>query len=244
VYLNGTKLDQKPMHDCNDGAFGACFWTNAGKLSVSSSAILANPAVNTLTFLVANVPTGYPSLVSPYPGGPAPQFGCVFRNPQPTGSHLFTNDQAVTTTAGHVGPAPTGPGHPMDPPPTENVANPGQDGCENPTGLAFAGTVTWTVQTTLQWCSPGFWKNHLNAWSLADQQKLYSTLGSGAAPLSKKAPAGDPNLVTVISNPNTYGGPATNSVADYLSGIAFGSAVGTSANDNNCNNGIPLNPRS
>ena len=91
-------------------------------------------------------------------------------------------------------------------------------------GLDFAGTVTWTNPTTT-WCSPGFWKNHEELWSQYLLVK-YSTL-SGAAALSKKAPAGDPTLQQVIENPQTYGGPATNSVADFLSNKAFGTPIGS-----------------
>jgi len=128
----------------------------------------------------------------------------------------------------------------MVPTPTLNVANPTQDGCENPSGLAFAGTVSWSPPVTTTWCSPGYWKNHLDAWSVTNQNRPYSflsTLGIAGfpAPLSKKAPAGDPSLVTVISDPSTYGGPATNSVADYLSFIAFGTPIGSGIE------GCPLN---
>jgi hypothetical protein len=156
VYLNGHKLGQQQMVDCNDGDFGPCNWTTGGTLTVSDNTaadfnITTNSGLNTLTFLVNDVPTGFPDLNPPPPpgrGGPSPQYGCPFRPPQPTGSHGFSGDQAVQTTAGHVGPAPTGPGHEMSPTPTPDVANPTQDGCENPTGLDFAGTVSWTIPDT------------------------------------------------------------------------------------------------
>jgi hypothetical protein len=151
VYLNGHLLGQQTMVDCNDGAFGPCHWTAGATLVVTDNTAAdfnPNPAVNYLTFLVNDVPTGYPDL-NPPPGGkggPAPQYGCTTRTPQPTGSHLFTGDNAVTTTAGHAGPLPTG--NAMSPAPTPGTPNPGQDGCENPTGLAFAGSVSWTPGNT------------------------------------------------------------------------------------------------
>jgi len=231
VYLNGTKLGQQVMHDCNDNQFGPCNWTSGGQLHVTATTgFVASPGTNYLSFIVSDVPTGYPNLTAPY-GGASPQFGCITRAPQATGSHLFTNDQAVVTTAGHVGPHPTGPGNPMTPNPTVDTPNPGQDGCENPAGLAFLGTVTVTPPATTTWCSPGYWKNHLDAWSVANQNKLYSSLIPAGAPLSKKAPTSgagsNPTLLEVISDPSTYGGPATNSVADYLSFVAFGTPIGT-----------------
>jgi len=227
VYLNGHKLGQQAMVDCNDGAFGPCHWTAGGQLTVTdntASDFVIN-GLNTLTFLVNDVPTGFPD-VNPPPGGkggPAPQYGCTTRTPQLTGSHLFTGDNAVTTLAGHAGPLPTG--NAMSPTPTLDVANPTQVGCENPAGLAFVGSVSWTPPSSTTWCSPGFWKNHEELWT-AYWGTLYSSL-SGAAPFGKKAPAGDPTIKTVVENPSIYGGPATNSVADYLSNIFFGTPIGS-----------------
>lgn len=227
VYLNGTLVGAQDNTDCNPDVV-TCNWN--GDLHIVQN--LTAGTAYTLTFLVIDLPTGAFSS-TPGVGGSAPQYGCTTRFPQATGT-LGWSATTVATVPNHVV---TGGGTGVG---ITNLGAANQAGCENPTGLDFAGTVTWT-STVLQWCSPGFWKTHLEAWSLADQQKLYSTL-TGAAPLSKKAPAGDPNLVTVVSNPNTYGGPAANSVADYLSGIAFGSNVGTSADDSRCNNGIPLTP--
>jgi len=101
----------------------------------------------------------------------------------------------------------------------------------NPTGIDFCFEVVSTPNAVTTWCSPGFWKNHgLNTW-VALQGNPYSSLGPNAAPLSKKAPAGDPSLLTVISNPNTYGGPAANSVADFLANLAFGTPIGSGIED-------------
>jgi hypothetical protein len=97
----------------------------------------------------------------------------------------------------------------------------------DPTGLTFCFTVTQTLLPTTTWCSPGFWKNHEDLWTAYLNTK-YSVLQGlfDAAPLSKKAPAGDPTIQQVVENPDIYGGPATNSVADYLSHIFFGTPYG------------------
>ena len=58
VYLNGHKLGQQAMVDCNDGAFGPCHWTAGGTLTVSdnTAADFNNPGLNYITFLVNNKP--------------------------------------------------------------------------------------------------------------------------------------------------------------------------------------------
>jgi len=222
VYLNGFLVEQQVIADCPDLST-TCNWNSTAKFVISDN----NPAhfvagTNYITVLLVDTPNG---------GTPGNSYACT-KLPQKNGSHLFTQDNAVPTVPDHVYAG-------FDP---ATYATTG--GCQNPTGLDFSGNVAYTVPATLQWCSPGFWKNHLNAWSLADQNKLYSSLGAGRAPLSKKAPTSgpgsNPTLKDVVSDPSTYGGPATNSVADYLSGVAFGTNVGTSADDSRCNDGIPL----
>jgi len=89
------------------------------------------------------------------------------------------------------------------------------------------------IQQTTTWCSPGFWKNNGRDLWTSKQGMHYSDLAKlniagFPAALSKKAPAGyDPTLLEVIDNPNTYGGEAANSVADYLSNLAFGTKIGS-----------------
>ena len=246
VYLNGTKLGQQAVQDCNDGDFGPCNWTSGAQLHVTSTSILPNPQVNTLVFIVNDLPTGFPDLVAPPAGkgGPAPQYGCTTRTPQPTGSHLFTNDNAVTTTAGHVGSAPTG--FAMSPAPTLNTPNPTQTGCENPAGLAFGGAVTWTVPLGI-WCSPGFWKNHLNAWSTTLQNSFYNANGPypnnpqtfvGYQFKPQKPGLSNPTMLQVISDPSIYGGPATNNVASFISNQLFGTPMSANPTEN-CPNPLP-----
>jgi hypothetical protein len=103
----------------------------------------------------------------------------------------------------------------------------------NPAGGAgnnylIASVTTETPGTPLTtWCSPGFWKNNGRDLWTAYHNVKYSTL-VGAAPLGKKAPAGyDPTLLEVIDDPSVYGGPATNSVADFISNKAFGTPIGS-----------------
>jgi len=181
-------------------------------------------ATYTLTFLVIDLPTGAFSSVSGV-GGTAPQWGCTTRFPQPTGTLGYTAT-TVPTVPNHVV-AGGGTGVAIT-----NLGAANQAGCENPTGLDFAGTVTWTVAPppSTTWCSPGFWKNHPDLWT-AYQGILYSSLNPAGAPFGKKAPTSgagsNPNLLTVISNPSIYGGPATNSVADFLSNVAFGTPIGS-----------------
>lgn len=71
-------------------------------------------------------------------------------------------------------------------------------------------------QQQTQWCSPGFWKNHAGTppWPAGSQTFSYNGLGL------QPPVAGTPTLLDVVSNPQIYGGPATNSVADYLSTLA------------------------
>jgi len=209
VYLNGVQIGAQTNTDCNSGT---CNWNSDLHIVQPLTAGTAY----TLTFVVSDLPTGFPLTTAPL-GGPAPQYGCPTR-PASDGVVGFTSTVSPTrpnhiVAGGGAGTAMT------------NIGTASQAGCENPMGLDFAGTVTWTVPVTT-WCSPGYWKNHLDAWSVANQTKLYSTL-VGAAPLGNKTPAGaNPTLLEVISNPQIYGGPATNSVADYLSFVAFGTPIG------------------
>jgi len=225
VYLNGKKLGSQTNTDCNPGVL-VCNWNGDLHIVDNTAGDFVIGGNNTLTFLVIDLPTGAFELTSPT-GGPAPQYGCTTRFPQPTGTLGYTATTVPTAPNHVVAGGGTGVG-------ITNLGAANQAGCENPTGLDYAGTMGWTVASTT-WCSPGYWKNHLDAWSVANQNKLYSSL-VGAAPLGNKTPAGaNPTLVQVISNPQIYGGPATNSVADYLSFIAFGTPIGSGIE------GCPLN---
>jgi len=87
------------------------------------------------------------------------------------------------------------------------------------------------------WCSPGFWaQNYQNL--VGTDYDITSILGvhyntiSGAAALKSGAPA-DPTIQDMLdAGASVYGGPAMNSVADYIS-AHFGWG-GTSATGDNC----------
>ncbi len=78
-----------------------------------------------------------------------------------------------------------------------------------------------------EWCSPGYWKNHpeeaieaatAGGFSMSD---TYASHFGSAPALSKKGQkdgaSSNPTLLQVVNNPQYYGGPATNNVADLLS---------------------------
>jgi hypothetical protein len=100
----------------------------------------------------------------------------------------------------------------------------------NPTGLDFCFHVAFNPPATTTWCSPGFWKNHATSppWPAGylDITKKYNAFSGSYAHAPFTLP-GDPSLLTVISNPSTYKGPATNNVADILSNVVFGTPIGT-----------------
>jgi len=201
VYVNGFKLEQQTIADCNP-AVPPCNWNGTFVISDNNQAHFIIGGTNTITVVLIDTPNG---------GTAANSYACTTPF-QPFGELGYGTPFNVPTSPSHVLAGWT-------------QTMTATTGCENPTGLDFSGNVSYLVPVTT-WCSPGYWKNHLDAWSVANQNKLYSTL-VGAAPLGNKTPAGaNPTLVQVISNPQIYGGPATNSVADYLSFIAFGTPIG------------------
>jgi hypothetical protein len=114
--------------------------------------------------------------------------------------------------------------------------------------VTFVNTPPGAGTGQLFWCSPGFWAsaikqnrtgvfNYLEAHSNLSLASLNTTLYStiGGAPLSKKASNQNPTLAQVLASPNTYGGPAFNSVANYIAQqLGWG---GTQTTGENC----PLN---
>ena len=97
------------------------------------------------------------------------------------------------------------------------------------------------------WCSPGFWKTHLDAWPLAMQNLAYDNLvvypnnpqTFVGYDFGKKVGSSTPTLVQVISNPSIYGGPATNNVASYISNQLFGTPM-TANPAENCPDILPI----
>jgi len=74
-----------------------------------------------------------------------------------------------------------------------------------------------------QWCSPGYWRNHLAAWELtgySTSDNYFSVTGESVV-LSKSAvkagATSDPTLLQVLQAPQYYGGTAFNTVGDVLS---------------------------
>jgi hypothetical protein len=97
------------------------------------------------------------------------------------------------------------------------------------------------------WCSPGFWKNHLDAWSTTLQNDLYNAHGPYPVDpqtfvgydFGKKVGLSNPTMLQVISDPSIYGGPATNNVASFISNQLFGTPM-TANPVENCPNPLPV----
>jgi hypothetical protein len=109
-------------------------------------------------------------------------------------------------------------------------------------------TTQFTPPSTI-WCSPGFYKNHgRDLWTNLQSQtynELGVTLGgwpndpqSFLITAPKKGGSTDPTLIQVIDNPQQYGGPATNNVADYLNHLFFGTPF--SDQPENCPDVLPF----
>jgi hypothetical protein len=79
----------------------------------------------------------------------------------------------------------------------------------------------------IEWCSPGYWRNHLDEAAIAaaaggfSLSSTYASQFGSAPPLSKKAQkdgaSANPTLLQVLQSPQWYGGAAFNNVADLLS---------------------------
>jgi hypothetical protein len=71
-----------------------------------------------------------------------------------------------------------------------------------------------------EWCSPGYWRNHLDSWT--EHDVLFSAV-IGEVTLSKlgvkRGMTANPTLLQVLQGPQYYGGAAFNAVGDYLSEI-------------------------
>jgi hypothetical protein len=214
VYLNDHLLDQQVVQDCVAGSPN-CNW----QIVFTSSSAAGNfvTGQNKLTFYLVDTPIGLGKATAsdpPFAATVAPYYNCQADGPQQYGRIGFSGAFNVPTPQYAQYHSAT---------PTWDYKT-----CLNPSGLDYRATVSWVPAPpppSTTWCSPGFWKNHPELWT-AYHNTMYSTL-SGAAPFGKKAPSSDANLLTVISNPSIYGGPATNSVADFLSNKAFGTPIGS-----------------
>jgi hypothetical protein len=133
VYLNGKNIGQQALTDCNAGT---CNWNTDLHIVDNTAADFVIGGSNTLTFLVIDLPTGFPVLTAPT-GGPAPQYGCPTRPFQVNGTAGYTAT-LVPTSPAHVI-AGGGAGTSLT-----NIGLANQAGCENPMGLDFAATMSWT----------------------------------------------------------------------------------------------------
>ena len=234
VYLNGHLVGTQTVQDCNAAP---CNWSVAGQLTVTDNTAsdFVIGGTNILTVLLIDTPIGFPLTSGPL-GGPAPNFGCA-RPVQPNGEAGFG-------TAFNV---PTSPAHVVANRQTSisNLGAANQSGCENPTGVDYKGTVSWTVPLGI-WCSPGFWKNHPELWTSLEGL-LYNTHGPYpndpqtfvGYDFGKKVGSSNPTLLEVISNPSIYGGPATNNVASYISHVLFGTPLSANPTEN-CPDVLPF----
>jgi len=90
-------------------------------------------------------------------------------------------------------------------------------------------TITCTFHNTMhvvQWCSPGYWRNHLDSWGPTEFEtgdSFFEATGEDSSifPTAKKnpkfAPSEDPTLLEILQSPQIYGGEAFNLVGDLLS---------------------------
>ncbi len=202
VFLNGHLVNTQVITDC---VGSPCNWVKSYIVSDANAADFVIGGTNTLSVFLVDTPNG---------GTPGNNYACVLQ-PQVSGTTGFSGGPVVTTVPNHVYSG-------------YNSATYATTGdCQNPGGVAFWGTVAYVPPAITTWCSPGFWKNHEELWTAFLGVK-YASIGSWRAPLSSKAGAGaDPTLQQVVENPQIYGGPATNSVADYLSNKFFGTKIGS-----------------
>jgi len=139
VFLNGHPVATQLIQDCptTQKAAGTCNWQTAFVISDNTPGDFIIGGTNTITVLLVDTPNG---------GTLANNYGCT--EPfQPFGELGFGTPFNVPTSPNHI------------------VANWTQTmttttGCENPTGLDFAGTVSYVPPIVFQGCSPGFYKNH------------------------------------------------------------------------------------
>ena len=154
VYLNGAQVAAQTVTDCNSGP--PCNWNTANTFTASTASGFVIGGSNTVTIILVATPIGFGSL-TPGIGGPAPTYGC-YRVPQTFGQAGFGTPFNVPTSPAHVFAGRT-----------MTIAANGT-GCENPAGVSFQGTVSWTPPGPNHGCTLGFWKNHTgfgpqdNAW--------------------------------------------------------------------------------
>ena len=234
VYLNGTFIGgNTPMQDCPVQQTN-CNWTALGAITVTGTPVIG---LNTVRIDLLGSAIGYQVTGTPRSNcGVHNADGTYSFGPQFFGFAGFSGPQNVPTPQ-HL----DGPNHNLTP--NWVIAT-----CKNPTGVDFTATVSYDTQVTSTiWCSPGFWKNHLDAWSTTLQNSFYNA--NGPYPndpqtfvgydFGKKVGLSNPTMVQVISNPSIYGGPATNNVASFISNQLFGTPMSANPAEN-CPDPLPL----
>jgi len=229
VYLNGVYIGGNQdgvgnplFQDCPTQQTD-CNWTQAGSVKITGT-----PTAGTNTLRVDLVGTAIGYQVSG-----TPRSNCT-NGPQFFGEAGFSGTFNVPTPQ-HL--ASAGP-----PPVAQNWTS-----CLNPTGVDFVARVYFSNASTI-WCSPGFWKNHLDAWSTTLQNAKYNANGPypndpqtfvGYVFNPKKPGLSDPTMLQVISDPSIYGGPATNNVASFISNQLFGTPMSANPAEN-CPSPLPI----
>lgn len=213
VYLNGKLISSQTVTDCNSGT---CNWNQLFNVTDATAADFNIGGANNLTVVLINTPIGFGSTTAGI-GGTAPTYGC-YRDPQTDGEAGFSGTFNVATIPAH-----SYAGRTKTTDPTTHI------GCENPTGVDYKGTVSWTPPAVTTWCSPGFWKNHPTSppWPaalLSGPLSFYNHY-TGLYARDPQSISGNPTLLQVVSNPSTYHGPATNNVADVISNAVFGTPI-------------------
>jgi hypothetical protein len=201
VYLNGTYIGGNQdgvgnpvFQDCPVEQTN-CNWTQAGSVKIT-----AVPTTGTNTLRVDLVGTAIGYQVSG-----TPRSNCT-NGPQFTGFLGFTS--TTTPTPQHLDTDGAGPI-------TQNWTS-----CLNPTGVDFTARVYYDIPT-LNGCSPGYWKNHLNAWPTSLQSTKFGTIFTAAAGTT----IGNMTLIEVLNlNGGGINALGRIAVSAYLNALGIGSA--------------------
>jgi hypothetical protein len=200
VYLNGVEIGRNAfLQDCPVQQTN-CNWTTAGSLKITGT-----PTAGTNTLRVDLVGTAIGLIVN----GQTPRSTCA-QGPQFFGEAGFSGVFNVPTPQHLTGPTGTLT-------PNWSIAT-----CKNPTGVDFTARVYFTPPPVLlndRGCSPGYWKNHLDAWPTSLQNTTFATIFTAAAGTD----IGDLTLLEVLSQ----GGGGINAlgriaVSAYLNALGFG----------------------
>jgi hypothetical protein len=164
-----------------------------------------DPPTNTPTFTPTYTPTNTPTNTPTFTPTNTPTYTPTNT---PTNTPTFTPTNTPTNTPTFT-PTNTPTYTPTNTPTNTPTFTPTNTPTYTPTNTP-TNTPTFTPTTPpSDWCSPGFWKNHLGLWPIGPYTPYNSVFDPDLA--------GNPSLYTVISQPQKYGGGLTEQVADYLS---------------------------